>query len=194
MFTDYGKIDVLIPTGNIDIYDITIEDNCDNKNNNCETSVMKENDQNNNKTNNEGNLSVFDKNGNFTSQKELSIFSNPAFEMKSIIAPGSSNAYQFVIRNDNKFNIEYSIKMQETNKDGINMKYRLKQEGNYIIGNKDTWVTPNELIIEKIKLASKSNMPYILEWKWFESKHDTEIGKLDKANYKLSIQVMANSI
>ncbi len=186
LFTNYGKADVLMPTGNIDIFDIIIENNreCDG----CETPVFSEDEKNGD------GLSIFDEKGNFDNQKELNIFSNPAFEMKPIIAPGSSNAYQFVIRNNNSFNIQYSIKMNETSKYNINMKYRLKQDGNYIIGNDNTWVTANKLIVEKVNLASKSNMPYILEWKWFESNHDTEIGKLDTANYKLSIQVVANSI
>lgn len=183
-FCNYGKIDVLVPTGNIDIFEIILDKECNDEN--CDDPVFK--------GDNDNGLQVYDETGYFTSQKELNIFSNPAFEMKSIIAPGSSNAYQFVIRNDNDFDIQYNIKMVETNPHNVNMKYRLKQEGKYIIGNADTWVSADELNLYSVKLASKDNIPYLLEWKWFESGRDTKIGKIDNANYKLSIHVVATQV
>ncbi len=164
LFTNYGKVNVLEPTGNIDIFEITIENNYKYKK------------------------------SNFKNIEELKIFSNPAYKMKTIITPGSSNAYQFVIKNSNNFNVQYSIEMKETNKYGVNIKYRLKQDGRYIIGNDKEWVTANELIVENVKIKRNSNIPYILEWKWFESNNDTEIGKIDGANYKLSIKMVAGIV
>lgn len=194
LFTNYGKIDVLMPTGNIDIFDIIIENNCECEE--CDVPVFKDDDisQGDSNIDNDGELSVFDKVGDFKNQQYLNIFSNPAFEMKTIIAPGSSNAYQFVVRNGNNYNIQYNIKMKETNIYNINIKFRLKQNGKYIIGDDKTWVNADSLIIEKVKLATKSNMPYVLEWKWFDSDNDTEIGKIDDSDYKLAIQVEATMI
>ncbi len=183
-FSRYGKVEVIIPTGNVDIFEIVLANKC--KDENCDDPVFR--------GDHEDGLLIYDKEGFFSNQKELNIFSNPAFEMKPIIAPGSSNAYQFVIKNDNDFDIQYNFKMVETNLYDVNMKFRLKQEGKYIIGDNDNWVTADKLNKEQIKLASNEDIPYLLEWKWFESDRDTKIGKINNANYKLSIQVVATEI
>jgi len=78
----------LVPTGNVDIFDINC--NCQN----CDEPIFKE----------DKDLLVYDKNGIFGVQK-LRIFENPAYQFKNILAPGSENSYNFVIRNNNTFDI-----------------------------------------------------------------------------------------
>ncbi len=198
-FANYGKIVALMQMGNIDIFDIIISD-CE-KNGTCDDKVLGDTDINDSNSNTNSNtnsnsnkLSVYDERGDYRYQKKINIFSNPDFGMKQIIAPGSSNIYRFFIKNSNKFDIQYSIKMSEENEYNINIKYRLKQDEEYIIGNDDTWVTANELIVEKAELSSKSIVPYVLEWKWFDTDYDTEIGKKATSKYKLSINVVANAV
>ena len=43
-------------------------------------------------------------------------------------------------------------------------------------------------------LGPNISMPYILEWKWFNSSNDTEIGQAGNATYSLSIHIYAEQI
>ena len=192
---------MLIPTGNVDIFEIDCECCKDdkavfNEENNIikyNKTVSKEKDDTNKNEldNNIKDLDVYD-NYKIWDSKELRIFSNPAYEYKNIIAPGSFNSYAFVIRNNNNFDIIVDIEFEEMNDKNINMKYKLKSDGVYLIGNKDSYESIKNKIITQVKLSPKEQKSFILDWKWIDSDNDTQIGIDAKANYKLSIEVGAN--
>ena len=100
----------LVPTGNVDIFEIDC--NCEF----CSKDVFNENDDTNkNKTDEQPkDIVVFD-DYKIWDNKQLRIFSNPAYEYESIIAPGSENSYAFVIRNNNNFDIVVDISFKEEN-------------------------------------------------------------------------------
>lgn len=183
-----GVIDVAleIPTGNVDIFDITIVEK-ENKENYCKCEeIGRENCECIN------NIEVYDKEVEYTNNTQLNIFSHQSYYIADkVIAPESQNTYQFIIRNNNDFPIEYSLKMEEINPFNINMRYRLKLNGDKIIGDENNWVTAEELLQNSIILADDSYNVYSLDWKWFESSNDTEIGKNIEANYKLNISFFA---
>ena len=147
-----GRIGV-IPTGNIDIFNINSTKK-DDKNNNQNNSNNSNNDNQSNNYNNIKNdtdkndgeetkknlITVFDEDLTWNSENELRIFSNPAFEFQNIIAPGSTNTYQYVVNNSESFNITYSMIFIEKNKNLINMKFKLKRNGEYVLGSKDKWI------------------------------------------------------
>lgn len=133
-------------------------------------------------------LLIFD-NYQTWSNKELRIFSNPAFEYRNVIAPGSSNSYSFVIRNSNDFDVMIDIGFSEANIKNINMNYKLKSDMNYLIGSEDSYVKIKNKKITNIKLAAKSQQSYTLEWKWIDSDNDTQIGFDASSVYKLSILI-----
>lgn len=238
-----GMIDVKIPTGNVDIFDINfIEQNdndddiiycnkncpyCFNNRNNClgnlnsddnyqqnynnnscicfattigesnnesQTNSTSEQEENQQSESN-GSLTVYDGETVYASNTQLKIFENKSYYVKDdLIAPESENSYQFVIRNNNDFAIIYSLEFVQTNLYNINMKYRLKQGGEYIVGNDENWVTASELLQKEIGLANDSYNVYTLDWKWFESDNDsdTKIGTNIEANYSLDINIFAN--
>ena len=143
---DIGKIEYQTPTGNIDVFHI----DCDCKDTEKTETVFGDNSvgeklESNPIYNEDGSILINDENGNWNYQNKLKIFENPAFEMKELIAPGSTNVYQFVIYNNADNKMEYAFKMSEINDNRINMKYRLKLNGEYIIGNDKTWVTAEKL-------------------------------------------------
>ncbi len=213
-----GVINAMIPMGNVDIFDINfIEIDEENKedinstngtndsNNNIENNISQEKFQvsisdnynsENGKVNQEENgVLIYDKNTQYTNKTKLKIFENKSYFVRNDrIAPGSQNSYQFIIRNNNDFAITYYFKINEENQHGIDMRYRLKCNGEYIIGNDQKWVTVEELTHDNINLANKSYNTYTLDWKWFEgdNKTDTEIGKNIDANYNLNIEFFAN--
>ena len=171
-----------VPTGNVDIFEIGCSCNC------CDKDVFKENDINKSKIED---IIVYDK-YKVWDNKELRIFANPAYEYESKIAPGSYNSYTFVIRNNNDFDVTIDITFVEENPKDINLQYKLSNKGKYIIGNKNDYVSLNgSKTINQIKLPAKSQLSYILDWKWVDSDNDTEIGFDITSNYKLSITVGA---
>ena len=72
------------------------------------------------------------------------------------------------------------------------MKYRLKLNGVYVAGNANKWLTYDELNQYNIGLSSNTYNVYTLEWKWFESKNDTEVGTNINSNYKLELKITAS--
>lgn len=195
-FLYFGRINDYKPTGNVDIFDINVDCDCDNKcdnkkndipvisnKSNSNKNTIKEDDMELNK------VYVTDKNGNYVYQNKLGIFSNPAYEMKEIVAPGDSNVYHFVIHNSTKNNIKYNLSMIEKSEYKINMKYRLLLNNKYIIGDKNNWVSASELKLSSLQLPKSDSNNYTLEWKWFDSDNDNIVGKNMTSLYSLNIKI-----
>ena len=139
-------------------------------------------------------LNVFDDDHdpiNWNGSSDLKIFSKSIYDFDDIIAPESSNTYEFVVRNNTKYKIKYSVKFIESNLYDINMKYKLKKNSDYIV---DTYSNANALIIDEYTLDSNESDTYYLEWKWLSSNNDTDIGANPEAKYGLKIEVEAESI
>ena len=168
--------------------------NCNNSNNNNNSN----NDNNNNANetipeDKQSGIEVFDKETKYSHNTPLNIFTNTTYYVvDNKIAPATENAYQFVIRNHNDFNIKYTLELNEENKYDINMKYRLKLNGVYVTGNDNKWLTYDELNQYNIGLSANTYDVYTLEWKWFESKNDTEVGTNINSNYKLELKITAS--
>lgn len=191
-----------IPTGNVDV--IEIEDKDDDNNKDEDINENKPNNdselENNESTIDEPNdvteestdIEVFDKYKIYDT-KELKIFENPAFEFREVIAPGSENSYEFVIKNNNNFDILVDLKMIETNIYGFNMKYKLRDREGFIIGSDKDYVNPSDLHLEKVLIKANGYVSYILDWKWVHSKKDTLVGINDESNYSLKIEILAEA-
>lgn len=182
--------DFLTPTGNVDIFDIDC--NCDDDDDNCN-----------------GDIPVFNEDGNFEIDKNklivsdnysmwgnerARIFSNPSYEYTSKIAPGSFNSYTFVIKNSNDFDVVVDFEMVEDNPYKVNMQYKLRSKGNYLVGDTNNYDDISKLQLKNIKIKAHESIPYILDWKWIDSERDTEIGEEIEADYKLTINIGANQL
>lgn len=126
--------------------------------------------------------------------KELDIFKNSYFEDKSIIAPGVHGEYSFTVENETESRFNYDIKFTENNPYNINMVFKLKINGEYVVGNESTWGKFAELSRTNLYLSSKSNDIYTIEWKWEDAPNDTEVGETEGAYYKAHIEVKATQI
>lgn len=180
-----------VPTGNVDIFEIDCGcDKCKNT-----EDVFKEDDKSDTDKNkledSPKDIVVFD-DYKIWDNKKLRIFSNPAYEYESIIAPGSENSYAFVIRNNNNFDVTVDISFEETNDKNVNMQYKLRNNGNYLIGTNNNYIPIKDKKLTGIKLPAHSFKSYILDWKWIDSENDTQIGFDITSDYKLSIMVGAN--
>lgn len=189
------------PTGNVDIFEIKCEQSaCDNpktsdeKNNN--NSINSNNSSNSNQdattsSNGDGNVTILDKDIIWSSENRLRIFENSIYEYNEIIAPESSNVYQFVVKNATKYDLKYTIDFVEDNDFNINMKYKLKKNDTYIF---DEYVSASELSLPELQLNSGDNDTYYLEWKWVSSSNDTAIGNNPSSKYKLKVLINAEGI
>lgn len=172
-----------VPTGNVDIIDID-GDNI--------TNDINENPNNNIDKNKLDNNFIVKDNYTIWSNKRLRIFSNQAYEYFSKIAPGVSNSYDFVIKNNNDFPVLVDISMKEVNPYSINMEYKLRSENSFLAGSSFKYVSVKKLSQKNIYLKAHSSKLYSLDWKWIDSDNDTEIGEAFDANYKLLVYVGAN--
>ena len=151
------------------------------------TNVVKNNDIEKN-----GMLKVYDNDVDWSSKNELRIFSNSVYNFKNIVAPGSHNMYKYIVNNNEKFDVLYGLKFLEDNKDSINMKFKLKRNGEYIIGDDLNWESLNNKVINDLPLGINSYDVYLLEWKWMDGKDDTKAG-FNQSDYKLNIEIKAKS-
>ena len=199
-FSRFGRINnYSMPTGNVDVFDIDV--NC-NHQRDGETDDITYIDENGNPTavlpafdeqkdsKTLGVVFVDDKNGNYVYQKNLNIFNNAAFAYTNKIAPGVSNTYHFVVHNSSDMNLKYYIEMYEDSEYQVNLKYRLKRNNSYVIGNDNTWVTANELKTAFQNISYSSSDSYSLDWKWFDEDNvkDTIAGENMTSLYKLNIR------
>jgi len=195
-----------IPTGNVDIIEITCTDTktcdvdvdkqSDNKSNfNDTVPVSKETEDNKQEEEKEkepetGLVVVDNYTVKWDGKKDLKIFTNSAYELEDRISPESSNTYKFVIKNKTEYKLKYKITFVETNKENINMKYRLKKNDEYLV---DSYTTYENINVEDQVFESGENDTYYLDWKWFSSSNDTHVGKI-QAEYSLKIEIEAESI
>ena len=192
-FLKIGKTNekCLMPTGNVDVFNI---EDCGCKDVKGDTAELPEFDEDKDfKV--LGRLFVSDKNGDYLFQQNLRIFENAAYEFENKIAPGVSNSYQFVIHNNSNINVKYKILMYEESEYKINMKYRLKKNNQYIIGDNDNWVTFEELQTEYSKLNINESDNYSLDWKWFDDdENDNIAGKNMTSEFNLNIRITYEEI
>ena len=202
-FIRFGKInDYPIPTGNVEVFDIdvdidyadvtkgTIDGATETSNNNRDIGRKIKKYNPDSDRNILGKVFVDDINGNYIYQQNLDIFKNAAFKYTNKIAPGVANTYHFTVHNSSQMNLQYYVEMYEDSQYQVNLRYRLKRNNSYVIGNDDTWVTANELKTAFQYIGESSSDSYSLDWKWFDhdDKADTIAGENMKSLYKLNIR------
>lgn len=112
---------------------------------------------------------------------------------RKYVAPYDTGVYHFEVKNTKNRNIYYDLTLEEDNADKINIKYKLKKNGDYIIGG-DGWVYYNEIKLDEVAIGALGNDAYELEWSWVSEndEQDTAIGlKQDRAEYSVEIKVIA---
>jgi len=88
-----------------------------------------------------------------------------------VIAPGTSNSYEFSLNNTGNISLDYTMRMDSvfTLLDhDLPMQVRLRSGDRWIIGSETEWVNSAELdgLIESGTVPVNQYIGYIFEWKW----------------------------
>lgn len=126
--------------------------------------------------------------------KELDMFKNSTFQDRAIIAPGVTGKYNFTIENDSDVPFNYKMSFTEENPYNVNMVYKLKSNGVYVLGSENEWATHEQLTRANIVIDSLKTDLYTVEWRWEDTDYDTQIGETEGANYKMHVEVDAEQI
>ena len=121
--------------------------------------------------------------------ENINLFKRVNGNGEKVIFPGDSGDYEFILRNTNSVPVFYSMKISEDNKDNINMKYRLKLNNVYIIGDENTYESIDKINLEEIKILENAKSLYTLEWKWETAENDADIVKEGLATYRIYIDI-----
>lgn len=109
--------------------------------------------------------------------KELDMFRNSYFHDEAIIAPGVMGNYSFSVENESTATFNYNIDFKQENPYNINMVYKLKKNGQYVLGNENTWESYTGLNRVSQTLDPLSRDIYTVEWRWEHTDYDTPIGQ-----------------
>lgn len=168
-------------------------------------------------------LEVSDDNAKWETSTTVDIFKE-AYENESgdisvksedgdkVIAPGTSNEYEFKLKNTGKTELEYKMTFEgmfTLEHEDIPIKVRLKKGDFWILGGNEEWVEPSELdeVVENGSLGINKIAQYELDWMWaFEDDTsdsiirdtaDTNLGNISvdsKIDFKLTINVETEAI
>lgn len=128
-----------------------------------------------------------------TKNTELDIFKNEKFNGQKIIAPNSKGSATFCVENTANTEMICNLKFTEETENPINMKYRLKIDNKYVVGNANKYEDLEKLNLKDILMQRKSINMYTIEWYWEDSdKEDTEVAVQDeKQYYTLNFEISA---
>ena len=128
-----------------------------------------------------------------TKNTKLDIFKNEKFNGQKIIAPGSKGSATFCVENASNTEMICNLKFNDEAEFPINMKYRLKVDNKYVVGNANKYEDLEKLNLKDILMSKKSINMYTIEWYWEDSdKQDTEVAtKNEDQYYTLNFEISA---
>lgn len=139
-------------------------------------------------------IKVYENGKEWKQSANLDIFNNPYFKYNNVIAPGIKHRYNFNIQNTSNKKIMYFIRFKEENDKNVNLKYRLKKDDKYVLGNTNEWIYINGVTTPNNILEGKENDNFTLDWYWEDSDRDTQVGEDKNVKYKIDIEIYSEVI
>ncbi len=144
-------------------------------------------------TSDEYSIVISDEAGKWSDSEEGNTLNIFVVSGRNYVAPYDNGVYKFDIVNEKNGKISYDLSITETNEDKVNIKYKLKNNGNYIIGQ-NGWVKYDQIVLDDIKINGAETHEYELEWMWVSEDNaaDTQIGlKPNRSKYSMTINMSA---
>ena len=121
-----------------------------------------------------------------------------------IVAPGTSNAYRFSIKNTGNVSLDYTIGIKGLFGEAstLPIKVRLSNGSTWIVGGENEYLSPSEVdegLTYSSTVAAKKTDEYVLEWIWkFEDGNDAAdtaggilAGGADTSDFDMTISTVA---
>ena len=124
----------------------------------------------------------------------INLFKTRNRKGEKVIWPGQSGSYDFVVQNNNNDPITYQLSLDEANRDNINMKYRLKLNNVYVVGDEKTYESIDKVKLDNITILGKGKSLFTLEWTWEKADNDAKIVREGLATYRIYIDVYSKVI
>ncbi len=140
-------------------------------------------------------LTIENKDLKINTNTKINIFNNNLFENKKIIAPMSKGKTEFIMKNNTNEDVEYHFRFVDEMNNFVNMKYRLKMDNVYIRGNKNEYISIDNLDVENVILPKDSISIYTLEWFWeSEDEKDTYVASQENdQSYTLNLYIFSQA-
>ena len=124
----------------------------------------------------------------------INLFKTRNRKGEKVIWPGQSGSYDFVVQNNNNDPITYQLSLDEANRDNINMKYRLKLNNVYVVGDEKTYESIDKVKLDNVTILGKGKSLFTLEWTWEKADNDAKIVREGLATYRIYIDVYSKVI
>ena len=131
-----------------------------------------------------GMINVYQKDINVTKDTPIDIFNNEKYEGKKIIAPRSKGNAKFGVKNVSNRDVIYDIKFSDLSAYLVNMKYKLKIDNIYIVGDENHYATIDQMQVKDITVIDGSNNIFTIEWYWEDDDpRDVIVGMAEPTQY-----------
>ena len=131
-----------------------------------------------------GMINVYQKDINVTKDTPIDIFNNEKYEGKKIIAPRSKGNAKFGVKNVSNRDVIYDIKFSDLSAYLVNMKYKLKIDNIYIVGDENHYATIDQMQVKDITVIDGSNNIFTIEWYWEDDDaRDVIVGMAEGTQY-----------
>ncbi len=97
-----------------------------------------------------------------------------------VIAPGTSNAYEFSLKNTGNISLDYTLKLEGVFRIAdchLPFYVRLYSGNRWVVGGQNQWVHADmlETLVEKDTLPRGETVTYVFEWQWpYESDDESQ--------------------
>lgn len=131
-----------------------------------------------------GMINVYQKDINVIKNTPIDIFNNEKYDGRKIIAPRSRGSAKFGVKNVSNGDIIYDVGFTDQSNYLVNMKYKLKIDNIYIVGDKDHYVTLDQMKVNDITVINGSNNVFTIEWYWEDDDpRDVIVGMAEPTQY-----------
>ena len=131
-----------------------------------------------------GMINVYQRDINIVKDTQIDIFRNEKYKGEKMIAPRSKGSAKFGIKNMANGDLTYDIDFSDESQYSVNMKYKLKMDNIYIVGDKDHYVSIDQMKVNDIAVINGSNNIFTIEWYWEDDDpRDVIVGMAEARQY-----------
>ena len=131
-----------------------------------------------------GMINVYQNDINVSKNTPIDIFKNEKYDGQKIVAPRSKGSAKFGVKNVTNGDIIYDVGFTDQSNYLVNMKYKLKIDNIYIVGDENHYVSLDQMKVNDITVVNGSNNIFTIEWYWEDDDpRDVIVGMAEPTQY-----------